>query len=55
MKIVFVTEMGFIGKVPRTHLNMRTEFAWMYALGARHCPLHLYDAVTDYEIGRAHV
>tara|TARA_R110002020_G_scaffold86597_4_gene213880 strand:+ start:2860 stop:3750 length:891 start_codon:yes stop_codon:yes gene_type:complete len=36
MKIAFFTEMGFIGKIPRTHENMRTEFAWMVALDADH-------------------
>lgn len=36
MKIAFFTEMGFEGKVPRNHANMRTEFAWMVALNADH-------------------
>ena len=36
MKIAFFTEMGFNGKIPRTHENMRTEFAWMCALNATH-------------------
>ena len=36
MEIAFFTEMGFNGKVPRTHDNMRTEFAWMVALNANH-------------------
>ena len=36
MKVAFLTEMGFIGKVPNNHSNMRTEFAWMYALNADH-------------------
>ena len=36
MKIAFFTEMGFTGKIPRTHDNMRTEFAWMVALNADH-------------------
>jgi len=36
MEIAFFTEMGFNGKVPRTHENMRTEFAWMVALAADH-------------------
>ena len=36
MKIAFFTEMGFKGKIPRTHKNMRTEFAWMVALNADH-------------------
>jgi len=40
MKIVFFTEMGFSGKIPRTHENMRTEFAWMCALNADHCNIN---------------
>lgn len=36
MEVAFFTEMGFEGKVPRTHTNMRTEFAWMVALNADH-------------------
>ena len=36
MRVAFFTEMGFNGKVPRTHDNMRTEFAWMVALDADH-------------------
>jgi len=39
MKIAFFTEMGFLGKVSRTHENMRTEFAWMVALNADHFPI----------------
>ena len=42
MKIAFFTEMGFQGKVPRTHDNMRTEFAWMVALDADHYNIHLF-------------
>jgi len=36
MEVAFFTEMGFKGKVPRNHPNMRTEFAWMVALNADH-------------------
>tara|TARA_R110000765_G_scaffold404568_2_gene500852 strand:+ start:167 stop:1069 length:903 start_codon:yes stop_codon:yes gene_type:complete len=36
MNIAFFTEMGFQGKVSRTHDNMRVEFAWMCALEADH-------------------
>ena len=39
MKIAFFTEMGFEGKIPRTHVNMRVEFAWMVALDAYHYPI----------------
>ena len=36
MRVAFFTEMGFTGRVPRNHRNMRTEFAWMCALEADH-------------------
>lgn len=36
MKIAFFTEMGFHGKVPRDHPNMRVEFAWMCAMDMDH-------------------
>ena len=36
VNIVFFTEMGFVGKIPRNHPNMRTEFAWMCSLNADH-------------------
>jgi hypothetical protein len=42
MKIAFLTEMGFIGKIPANHPNMRTEFAWMHALDADHYNIHLF-------------
>ena len=49
MKIAFLTEMGFEGKVSPTHPNMRTEFAWMHALDAEHRYLHHYEDVKDYD------
>lgn len=49
MKIAFVTEMGFEGKVPPNHSNMRTEFAWMFALGADHKHINHYQEVKDYD------
>ena len=49
--IAFFTEMGFTGKIPRTHNNMRTEFAWIVALGADHYNLNDTPDVTDYELG----
>lgn len=36
MNIAFFTEMNFVGKIPRNHNNMRTEFAWMCSLQADH-------------------
>jgi len=48
MKVAFFTEMGFNGKVPRYHKNMRTEFAWMVGSDAEHfnlndIPSQIYD------------
>ena len=40
MKVAFFTEMGFRGRVPRTHTNMRTEFAWMVGSDAEHFNLN---------------
>ena len=50
MKIAFFTEMGFNGKVPRNHTNMRTEFAWMVALGADHFNLK-QTPEQEYDLG----
>ena len=50
MKIAFFTEMGFTGKVPRIHENMRTEFAWMCALQADHYPINL-EPNSEYDLG----
>lgn len=49
MKIIFLTEMGFTGKIPANHPNMRTEFAWMYALDADHHNIRGYNDVKDYD------
>jgi hypothetical protein len=49
MKIAFLTEMGFEGKIPETHENMRTEFAWMYALDATHHNIHTYKTISGYD------
>jgi hypothetical protein len=49
MKIAFITEMGFEGKVPGNHSNMRTEFAWMHALDADHLGFYSLDKVKDYD------
>jgi len=51
-KIAFLTEMGFVGKVPTNHPNMRTEFAWMHALDADHYNIHLFGSdknLTGYD------
>lgn len=49
MRIAFLTEMGFEGKVPANHPNMRTEFAWMHALDADHRNLYHYEEIQDYD------
>jgi len=50
MEVAFFTEMGFNGKVPRTHTNMRTEFAWMVALNADHYNLSQTPS-KEYDLG----
>lgn len=50
MKIAFLTEMGFVGKIPKNHPNMRTEFAWMYALNADHHNIFQYQIVKGYDV-----
>lgn len=52
MKVAFFTEMGFTGKVSRTHTNMRTEFAWMVALNADHYNLQ-QTPQEEYDLGIA--
>ena len=49
MKIAFLTEMGFEGKVASDHPNMRTEFAWMHALDAYHFNINKINDVQDYD------
>lgn len=49
MKIAFLTEMGFNGKIPPTHPNMRTEFAWMHAMNADHINIHTFNLVKGYD------
>ena len=49
-KIAFLTEMGFVGKVPANHPNMRTEFAWMCTLNADHYNLNQIP-INKYDLG----
>lgn len=49
MRIIFLTEMGFEGKIPSQHNNMRTEFAWMHALNADHKHIRQYKDVKGYD------
>ena len=51
-KIAFLTELPFDGKVQDSYPNMRTEFAWMYALNADHFNIHMFGSdkrLTGYE------
>jgi len=47
MKIAFLSQMGFEGKVPRNHKNMRTEFAQMCALNVDHFSLRNIDNISS--------
>jgi len=53
MKIGFFTEAGYQGGVPRNHPNMRTDVAWVCALGAQHHPLETIQTVPkdSYDVG----
>lgn len=50
MNVAFLTEMGFFGKIPSSHKNMRTEFAWMHALDATHHYIYDYQSVKNYDV-----
>lgn len=49
MKVAFLTESGFSGKVPDIHPNMRTEMAWMCALEANHYYIGNFQLVSGYD------
>ena len=49
MKIAFLTEMNFSGKVSPSHSNMRTEFAWMNALNADHFFIENWNQISGYD------
>jgi len=49
MKIAFLSELPFNGKVSNSNNNMRTEFAWMYALNADHFFLEQWNQINDYD------
>jgi len=50
MNICFFTEMDFSGKIPRDHVNMRTEFAWMAVLNAEHRSL-FNASIENWDLG----
>lgn len=49
MKIAFLTEMSFSGKIPSNLPNARTEFAWMNALDAEHFNIMNYPNVSGFD------
>ena len=53
MNIAFFSEAGFEGKTLSNFENMRTEYAWYYALDATHHPILKLDTLRDnqYDIG----
>ena len=50
MKIAFTSELPIRGKIPRSHKNMRTEFAWMCKLEADHFPLDAGSSIVGYDL-----
>lgn len=53
MKVGFFSEAAYEGKVPRNHPNMRTDVAWVCALGATHHPIPNLAKLPDntYDVG----
>ena len=52
MKVAIFTEMGFTGKIPRNHTNMRTEFAWAVVLDATFHPMVDISNISEsYDLG----
>ena len=53
MKIGFFSEAAYEGNVPRNHPNMRTDVAWVCALGATHHPIPNLAKLPDnaYDVG----
>ena len=53
MNIGFFSEGGYEGKIQRDHPNMRTDVAWVCALGANHHPISNIHSIPDntYDVG----
>ena len=49
MKVAFISENPFNGKISSHNENMRTEFAWMNALNADHFNIQNYQNVEGYD------
>lgn len=50
MKVAFLSELNFEGKVPPDYPNMRTEFAWMIGLDADHINIRNYQSAINYDV-----
>ena len=50
MKVTFLSEAGFTGKIPRTFENARTEYAWYLALDAEHVPIPDFRSVSENDV-----
>jgi hypothetical protein len=50
VKIAFLTESNYTGKVPINHANMRTEMAWQAILESDHFNIHSYKQVSGYDV-----
>ena len=49
MRVAFLSELPFEGKVPGDYPNMRTEFAWMLGLDADHINIRNYQDAINYD------
>ena len=47
MEVAWFTEMGYEGKTPRTHKNMRTEFAWFASQNSTHYNIKRLETLQD--------
>lgn len=47
MEVAWFTEMGYEGKTPRIHKNMRTEFAWFASQNSTHYNIKRLEALQD--------
>lgn len=49
MKNVFLTEGNWVSKIPRKHIDMRNDSAWMYIFDAIHLPITNFNEVVGYD------
>jgi len=51
LKILWLSENNFFGKIDNKFENMRTDFAWFYASNGIHCPIKdIYNIIDKYDI-----